>query len=275
MPYLDPTAVRGLTDARVPVFPVPHTGPATTRTGTRRPLTRPSRQEPADTDHDCRSERSQRTGPAGLQTGSASSTPDPRPLAPALGDRSPAPPAWNQPTPTTTAGPNGPSAPGQLVCRRAQPPPHRTRDHSHRHSATAHPPLPPGTSRHRPRLPVRTVPAHQASWFADGLSLLHTGPATTRTGTRRPLTRPSRLEPADTDHDCRSERSRCEPGNRRVWGAPGGTRTHTERCLRPRPLPLGYGGLHAHARIRAARPSTASSIGSVSLPVNVFCCDGW
>ena len=25
----------------------------------------------------------------------------------------------------------------------------------------------------------------------------------------------------------------------------------------------------------AARPSTASSIGSVSLPVKVFCCDGW
>ena len=63
----------------------------------------------------------------------------------------------------------------------------------------------------------------------------------------------------------------------RSGGAPGGTRTHTERFLRPLPLPLGYGGLrggHPATASSAARPSTASSIGSVSLPVKVFCCEG-
>ncbi len=61
-------------------------------------------------------------------------------------------------------------------------------------------------------------------------------------------------------------------------GAPGGTRTHTARFLRPLPLPLGYGGpgrRHPSTASAAARASTASSIGSVSRPVKVFCCEGW
>ena len=71
--------------------------------------------------------------------------------------------------------------------------------------------------------------------------------------------------------------------------APGGGRTHTERCLRPLPLPIGIPGRVSLSSIScearppadhrepssAARPSTASSIGSVSRPVKVFCCEGW
>ncbi len=59
--------------------------------------------------------------------------------------------------------------------------------------------------------------------------------------------------------------------------APGGDRTHTESLLRRVPLPVGIRGRRRRVISRspcimaAARPSTSSSIASVSLPVNVFC----
>lgn len=68
-----------------------------------------------------------------------------------------------------------------------------------------------------------------------------------------------------------------ERGTHRGRCAPGGGRTHTERCLRPLPLPIGIPGRRADHRepSSAARPRTASIIGSVSRPVKVFCCEGW
>src|SRR5262245_36653476 len=65
--------------------------------------------------------------------------------------------------------------------------------------------------------------------------------------------RPSRSRESALDRSETGYMSRSfdEPPTRR--GAPGGTRTHTGRCLRPHSLPIGIPGLTAHEASRLTR----------------------
>jgi hypothetical protein len=155
----------------------------------------------------------------------------------------------------------------------------------------------------RGTLPLSREPAPLHRPFAAGLRR-RGGPSADPSGARLPQPGNWTARPATA---LRTRASRAPARNglpRSRPGAPGRTRTDTGTLLRGLPLPIGLRGRAAHASgppqsqhgVRADAPSadrvsrrgqttvaassvararTASSMGSVSLPVNVFCWLTW